>query len=79
MPILKLIISIKNCDVSFQIGLKLDFVLPLKPNGAPGRIRTVGPLLRRQLLYPPELQARLPHPHLWKGKTKVLNGRGGEI
>ena len=27
-------------------------------NGAPGEIRTPGPLLRRQLLYPTELQAQ---------------------
>ena len=27
--------------------------------GAPGETRTPGPLLRRQLLYPPELQAHL--------------------
>jgi hypothetical protein len=26
--------------------------------GAPGKTRTPDPLLRRQLLYPPELQAR---------------------
>jgi hypothetical protein len=29
-----------------------------KKNGAPGKTRTPDPLLRRQLLYPPELQAR---------------------
>src|SRR3990172_2113970 len=31
---------------------------PRKKPGAPGEIRTPDPLLRRQLLYPPELQAR---------------------
>ena len=31
-------------------------------SGTPGGTRTPGPLLRRQLLYPPELQARIKTP-----------------
>jgi hypothetical protein len=30
-------------------------------NGRRGRTRTCDPLLRRQMLYPPELRARLPN------------------
>ena len=43
-----------------------DVPIHLKPAGTPGGTRTPGPLLRRQLLYPPELQARitrLPKPN----------------
>ena len=36
-----------------------DVPIHLKPAGTPGGTRTPGPLLRRQLLYPPELQARI--------------------
>ena len=36
-----------------------DVRLRLKLAGTPGGTRTPGPLLRRQLLYPPELQARI--------------------
>ena len=32
---------------------------PLCKNGAPGEIRTPGQMLRRHLLYPPELQAQM--------------------
>ena len=38
------------------VGAKKESVT--KQNGAPGETRTPDPLLRRQLLYPPELQAR---------------------
>jgi hypothetical protein len=41
-------------------------------SGAPGGIRTPGLLLRRQLLYPPELQARIV-----RGQPR--GGRIGEI
>jgi hypothetical protein len=43
-------------------GCWTSFILILliikRKTGAPGAIRTPDPLLRRQLLYPPELQAR---------------------
>ena len=39
-----------------------DVPIHLKPAGTPGGTRTPGPLLRRQLLYPPELQARFSSP-----------------
>ncbi len=38
-------------------------------NGAPGEIRTPGPLLRRQLLYPTELRAHIPP---WKIVERVM-------
>ena len=48
--------------------------------GTPGGTRTPGPLLRRQLLYPPELQARLervmgiePTRPAWKAGILPLN------
>ena len=49
-------------------------------NGTPGGTRTPGPLLRRQLLYPPELQARMervmgiePTRPAWKAGILPLN------
>ena len=57
-----------------------DARLHLKPAGTPGGTRTPGPLLRRQLLYPPELQARLervmgiePTRPAWKAGILPLN------
>ncbi len=37
----------------------MKLTVAAKQAGAPGRTRTPDPLLRRQLLYPPELQARI--------------------
>ena len=49
-------------------------------NGTPGGTRTPGPLLRRQLLYPPELQAHMervmgiePTRPAWKAGILPLN------
>ncbi len=57
-----------------------DARLHLKPAGTPGGTRTPGPLLRRQLLYPPELQAHLervmgiePTRPAWKAGILPLN------
>ena len=57
-----------------------DVPIHLKPAGTPGGTRTPGPLLRRQLLYPPELQARLervmgiePTRPAWKAGILPLN------
>ena len=56
-----------------------DVPIHLKPAGTPGGTRTPGPLLRRQLLYPPELQARFSSPPksepslagpIWKGAAR---------
>ena len=46
-------------------------------DGAPDRIRTGDPLLRRQLLYPPELQAQLTTITMKAiPKAKIHSGRG---
>ena len=57
-----------------------DARLHLKPAGTPGGTRTPGPLLRRQLLYPPELQTHLervmgiePTRPAWKAGILPLN------
>ena len=57
-----------------------DVRLHLKLAGTPEGTRTPGPLLRRQLLYPPELQARLervmgiePTRPAWKAGILPLN------
>ena len=56
-----------------------DVWLHLKLAGTPEGTRTPGPLLRRQLLYPPELQARFSSPPksepslagpIWKGAAR---------
>ncbi len=56
-----------------------DVRLHLEVAGTPGGTRTPGPLLRRQLLYPPELQARFSSPPksepslagpIWKGAAR---------
>ena len=57
-----------------------DVRLRLKLAGTPGGTRTPGPLLRRQLLYPPELQAHMervmgiePTRPAWKAGILPLN------
>ncbi len=57
-----------------------DVPIHLKPAGTPGGTRTPGPLLRRQLLYPPELQAHMervmgiePTRPAWKAGILPLN------
>ena len=54
--------------------------MPLKHNGTPEGTRTPDPLLRRQLLYPPELQAHMervmgiePTRPAWKAGILPLN------
>jgi hypothetical protein len=50
--------SIKKV-ISIRISaVKSDILIVKGKFGAPGKTRTPDPLLRRQLLYPPELQAR---------------------
>ena len=45
--------------------------------GTPGGTRTPGPLLRRQLLYPPELQAHIMRA-LWGPRAAVLQAAWGK-
>ena len=49
-----------------------------KKNGAPEEIRTPDPLLRRQLLYPTELQAQTTNPKSRLGNNKVERVMGIE-
>lgn len=55
---------VRNISMAFMIFKyrkrgNMDIVIGWRDcGGAPGRIRTRGPLLRRQLLYPTELQGR---------------------
>ena len=44
-------------------------------NGTPERIRTADPLLRRQLLYPTELQAHAVWSRWWESNPRVQLGR----
>jgi hypothetical protein len=55
---------------------RLLFLFALLYHGAPGEIRTPGPLLRRQLLYPTELQAQNALVH---SELSTENGRGERI
>jgi hypothetical protein len=55
-----LIISISRRNpVSNKLGFKTSKERRYRKYGAPGRIRTCDLLLRRQLLYPAELQAHM--------------------
>ena len=51
--------KVQSEETRLQIGV----------SGTPGGTRTPGPLLRRQLLYPPELQARIETPP-WQGRPR---------
>ena len=55
-----------------------DVRLRLKPAGTPGGTRTPGPLLRRQLLYPPELQAHIMRPKTGAPARAQQAGRVGK-
>ena len=61
-------------------GIRSTFESYQGRGGTPGGTRTPGPLLRRQLLYPPELQARMervmgiePTRPAWKAGILPLN------
>src|SRR5262245_58781818 len=60
------------CQLSYTHHRRRHFCsdIRLRPRGAPERIRTPDPRLRRPLLYPPELLA----PKQWSGRAD-LNGR----
>ena len=49
----------------------LSLYLIARVNGAPGRIRTCDPRLRRPMLYPTELRAHSLHPRSYKGRRKT--------
>ena len=52
----------QNGDTDIYAETAFDCAHADLVSGTPGGTRTPGPLLRRQLLYPPELQARIKTP-----------------
>ncbi|SVA80595.1 uncharacterized protein METZ01_LOCUS133449 [marine metagenome] len=60
------VVTTYSSDLS---GLLLHLIA--RVNGAPGRIRTCDPRLRRPMLYPTELRAHYLHSRSYKGRRKT--------
>ena len=68
-PCYNLRCGLRNQGIFYNVGCALSTNNP-QWNGAPERTRTFGPQLRRLLLYPPELQARIAS-RILKLKLKI--------